>query len=100
MTCKILLPDKTYLYEGVKSVRLPGFKGVLEVMSRHAELFELLQKGPILIIKDGEEIPGFDIESGSCHFAQNTLTVITAGKTSQRIPGEKLPNYEDDEDED
>ncbi len=76
MTCQILTTGACITYNDIRSVTLPGAKGEIQVLSKHAELFQLLKKGIISIRKDDEEPETMDISSGFCHFAHDTLTVI------------------------
>ncbi len=76
MICKILTPETSNIYNDVRVVSLPGTNGRFEVLPNHAELFQILIKGQIVVEKADGIRETKEISEGTCHFIGNTLTVI------------------------
>lgn len=65
------------LVEGAKteSVKIPGVKGELEILTGHRELLTLLTTGPITFIQDGRERK-FAISYGFAEIRNNRVLVL------------------------
>ena len=76
INCKIYSTQKTQIYNNLKSVRLPAYRGQIQILPEHAESFILLSKGKIILEKTEKNKLSFDIKSGFCYFKNNSLTII------------------------
>jgi F-type H+-transporting ATPase subunit epsilon len=76
MFLEIITPDKK-IYEGeIKRVRLPGSKGLFEILKNHAPIISTLDKGIIRVIDDNDRRHTFEINGGIVENKDNTVIVL------------------------
>ena len=76
MFLEIITPDKK-IYEGeIKRVRLPGSKGLFEILKNHAPIISTLDKGIIRVIEDNDRRHTFEINGGIVENKDNTVIVL------------------------
>ncbi len=76
MFLEIITPEKK-IYEGeIKRIRVPGTKGLFEILNNHAPVISTLDKGTIRVIdkKNNELI--WDITSGIIENKKNKIIVL------------------------
>lgn len=77
MLLKVLSPEKS-IYEGeVVLVQLPGAMGSFEILTNHAPLISLIEKGRIKVIDQERNKFYLDVNSGVVEVHQNHITVLT-----------------------
>lgn len=76
ITVDIVTPTKK-LVEGATadSVKLPGFKGQLEILPNHTDLLTLLSTGVVSFVSDGKERK-FALSFGFAEVKNNKVTVM------------------------
>ncbi len=76
LTIDIVTPTKK-LVEGLKadSIKLPGVKGQLEILTNHADLLTLLEPGVVSFVQDGRERK-FAVSFGFAEVKNNKVTVM------------------------
>jgi F-type H+-transporting ATPase subunit epsilon len=75
LNAQILTPHGS-LFEGkVLGVKLPGTQGSFEVKANHAAIVSTLEKGSVLVRKDGGNIT-FAISGGFVEVNDNKLTLL------------------------
>jgi len=76
MFLEIITPDKK-IYEGeVKRVRLPGSKGLFEILNNHAPIISTLEKGTIRIVEDDDRQRTFKVNGGLVENKRNRIIVL------------------------
>jgi F-type H+-transporting ATPase subunit epsilon len=76
MNLEIITPDKKLYHDEVKRVRLPGSKGLFEILNNHAPIISTLEKGTIRIIdKDNKKIT-FEVNGGIVENKENNIIVL------------------------
>jgi len=76
MFLEIITPDKK-IYEGeVKRVRLPGSKGLFEILNNHAPIISTLEKGAIRIIEENGRRSTFEVNGGIVENKSNRIIVL------------------------
>jgi F-type H+-transporting ATPase subunit epsilon len=76
MFLEIITPDKK-IYEGeVKRVRLPGSKGLFEILNNHAPIISTLEKGTIRIIEENGRRSTFEVNGGIVENKSNRIIVL------------------------
>ena len=76
ITCTITSPSQTTRYSLLRSVSVPGHNGELQILSGHAEMFVLLQKGRIKLASEAKPVERVEIQGGECHVQNNTVTAL------------------------
>jgi len=76
MFLEIISPDK-HIYRGnVKRVRLPGSKGLFEILNNHAPIISTLDKGVIRIFDENDKKITFKVEGGIVENKANKIIVL------------------------
>ncbi len=76
MDLRILTPEKK-IYSGmVEMVRVPGTKGLFQILKDHAPIISTLDKGLIRIRDMTGEIQNFPIKSGYIKCIKNQITIL------------------------
>jgi F-type H+-transporting ATPase subunit epsilon len=76
MFLEIITPDKR-IYEGeIKRVRLPGSKGLFEILKNHAPIISTLDKGTIRVIDENGRRLTFEVDGGIVENKDNTVIVL------------------------
>lgn len=79
MTISILTPDKEIFAGDIKSVKVPGVSGQLQILNNHAPLISSLQRGEVTVVKtDGAPIK-FTIEKGFLEVLRNEVSLLVQG---------------------
>ena len=81
MTISILTPDKEIFAGDIKSVKVPGAAGQLQILNNHAPLISFLQKGEVVVVKtDGAPLK-FTIEKGFVEVLRKEGALLVQGVT-------------------
>ncbi|WP_372947315.1 ATP synthase F1 subunit epsilon [Mariniphaga sp.] len=76
MFLEIITPDKK-IYEGeIKRIRLPGSKGLFEILKNHAPIISTLSKGVIRVIDEKDRRYTFEVSGGIVENKDNTVIVL------------------------
>lgn len=76
MHLEIITPEKK-LFEGeVKSIQVPGTKGLFTILKNHAPIISTLDTGKIKIKDSKDEISYFMIEGGIIEAKSNNIIVL------------------------
>ena len=76
MNLQILTPEKT-IYEGeVEMVRVPGTKGLFQILNNHAPIISTLEKGKVKIRENSGNVLEYDIVEGYIKSLNNKITII------------------------
>lgn len=76
MFLEIITPDKK-IYEGeIKRIRLPGSKGLFEILKNHAPIISTLSKGVIRVIDEKDRRHTFEVSGGIVENKDNTVIVL------------------------
>ena len=76
MFLEIITPEKK-IYEGeVKRIRLPGSKGLFEMLKNHAPLISTLRKGTIRVIDENDRKHTFEVTGGVVENKDNNVIVL------------------------
>ena len=76
MFLEIITPDKK-IYEGeAKRVRLPGSKGLFEILNNHAPIISTLEKGTIRIIEENNGQRTINVNGGIVENKNNRIIVL------------------------
>ena len=76
MLLEIITPNKK-IYEGeIKRVRLPGSKGLFEILNNHAPIISTLGKGTIRIIEENDRRLTYEVNGGIVENKNNHIIVI------------------------
>ncbi len=79
MTISILTPDKEIFAGDIKSVKVPGVSGQLQILNNHAPLISSLKSGEVMVVKtDGASIK-FNIEKGFLEVLRNEVSLLVQG---------------------
>lgn len=76
MFLEIISPDKQIYSGNVKRVRLPGSKGLFEILNNHAPIISTLDKGVIRIIDEDEKKITFKVKGGIVENKANKIIVL------------------------
>lgn len=76
MFLEIITPDKR-IYEGeIKRIRLPGSKGLFEILKNHAPIISTLGRGIIRVIDENDRRRTWEIKGGIVENKDNTVIVL------------------------
>jgi F-type H+-transporting ATPase subunit epsilon len=76
MFLEIITPDKK-VYEGeIKRIRLPGSKGLFEILKNHAPIISTLGNGIIRVIDEDDRRHTWEITGGIVENKDNTVIVL------------------------
>ncbi len=76
MFLEIITPDKR-IYEGeIERIRLPGSKGLFEILKNHAPIISTLSKGVIRVIDDKGRRHIWEVNGGIAESKDNTVIVL------------------------
>ena len=77
MKIEIITPDRK-VYEGdIKSIRVPGKKGSLQVLKDHAPIISTLEKGPVIIVDQTNNEIRYEIQEGVIEVKQNKIILLS-----------------------
>jgi F-type H+-transporting ATPase subunit epsilon len=76
MFLEIISPDKLIYKGNVKRVRLPGSKGLFEILKNHAPIISTLDKGVIRIIDEKDTKITFKVEGGIVENKANKIIIL------------------------
>jgi F-type H+-transporting ATPase subunit epsilon len=76
MILEIITPDKKLYHDEVKRVRLPGSKGLFEILKNHAPIISTLEKGIIRIIDKNDRHLTFNVNGGIVENKENYIIVL------------------------
>ena len=76
MLLEIVTPEKTVFQGEVKLVRLPGSKGIFEIMNRHAPIISTLEKGTVKVIEESGKELFFEVDGGVVENVENKVIVL------------------------
>lgn len=76
MFLEIVTPDKKIFAGEAKRVRLPGSKGLFEILHNHAPIISTLGKGIIRVIDKDNKKHNFEIEGGVVENKRNKIIVL------------------------
>lgn len=76
MFLEIITPEKK-IYEGeIKRIRLPGSKGLFEILRNHAPIISTLQNGTIRVIDEYDRRHTWKITGGIVENKENYVIVL------------------------
>lgn len=76
MFLEIITPDKK-IYEGeIKQIRLPGTKGLFEILKNHAPIISTLEHGLIRVIDDNDHKLTWEVNGGIVENKDNKVIVL------------------------
>jgi F-type H+-transporting ATPase subunit epsilon len=76
MLLEIITPQKK-IYEGeIKRVRLPGSKGLFEILNNHAPIISTLTKGIIRIIDEKDKRITYTVNGGIVENKNNHIIIL------------------------
>ena len=76
MFLEIITPEKI-IYEGeIKRIRLPGSKGLFEILRNHAPIISTLQNGTIRVIDENDRRLTWEITGGIVENKENIVIVL------------------------
>ena len=73
MNCKIISTDQSQEFQELTSVILPEVHGEMEILPGHAESFEILQEGVIILKNNSEK--EFPISGGVCYIKDDLILI-------------------------
>ncbi len=76
MNLEILTPEKTIFNGTVQMVRVPGTKGLFQILKNHAPIISTLEKGKIRLRNMSGNITEFDVNKGYIKCAKNNITIL------------------------
>ena len=76
MFLEIISPDKQIYRGNVKRIRLPGSKGLFEILNNHAPIISTLDKGVIRIFDENDKKITFKVEGGIVENKANKIIVL------------------------
>lgn len=83
MKIEIITPDKSIYSGEVRSVRVPGSKGSLQVLKDHAPIISTLDAGPVIIADEQDAEIRFEITGGVIEVKRNRI-ILLADSVVQR----------------
>jgi len=76
MFLEIITPDKKIFEGEAKRIRLPGSKGLFEILNNHAPIISTLAKGTIRVIDNNNQKHKFEVEGGVVENKRNKIIVL------------------------
>jgi F-type H+-transporting ATPase subunit epsilon len=76
MLLEIISPEKSIFKGRVKRVRLPGTKGLFEILYNHAPIISTLERGTIRVIDLNDNKLYYKIKSGIIENKENKIIVL------------------------
>jgi len=76
MFLEIITPDKKIFEGEAKRIRLPGSKGLFEILNNHAPIISTLAKGTIRVIDTDNKKHKFEVEGGVVENKRNKIIVL------------------------
>ncbi|SHF55010.1 ATP synthase F1 subcomplex epsilon subunit [Mariniphaga anaerophila] len=76
MFLEIITPDKKIFQGEVKRVRLPGSKGLFEILNSHAPIISTLGRGEVRVIDNDDQKLTWEIEGGIVENKDNKIIVL------------------------
>lgn len=76
MDLSILTPEKTIYTGMVEMVRVPGTKGLFQILKDHAPIISTLDNGIVRLRDVKGEIKEFPIKSGYIKCLKNQITIL------------------------
>jgi F0F1-type ATP synthase epsilon subunit len=76
LNCTVTSMERTEQYTGVEKITFPAYRGEMQVLPGHAEMFLVLGKGNMTMHhSDGHEDTR-QISSGECHIKDDNVVVV------------------------
>ena len=75
LTCTITSTKETQEYKNLQSVTVPDLSGVIQILSGHAEIFNLLSPGKV-ILDYGDKKEEKNISNAECYINNNKVTTV------------------------
>jgi F-type H+-transporting ATPase subunit epsilon len=76
MTLDIITPDKTIYSGNIEMLRVPGTKGLFQILNNHAPIISTLDKGIIKVRDNKQTELEFDINKGYIKCINNMITIL------------------------
>ncbi len=76
MQLDILTPVSQLFSQEVKSVSLPGKKGLFTILNDHAPIVSTLKSGKIKVVDTSNKTLYFEISGGIVECSSNTISVL------------------------
>ncbi len=76
MLLEIITPEKTIYSGEVKRVRVPGSKGLFEILYNHAPIISTLKPGLIRIIDENDRLITYTINGGIIENKENAIIIL------------------------
>jgi F-type H+-transporting ATPase subunit epsilon len=80
MLLEIISQEKNIFRGEVKRVRLPGSKGLFEILKNHAPIISMLEKGTVRIIDEKDNKHNIKIDGGIVENKDNKIIVLIESK--------------------
>ncbi|PIR78666.1 MAG: hypothetical protein COU28_00325 [Candidatus Magasanikbacteria bacterium CG10_big_fil_rev_8_21_14_0_10_36_16] len=76
LTCTITSAKETQEYKNIQSVTVPGISGAIQILSGHAEMFNLLNSGKVILEYTNKNKEEKEINNAQCYIANDKVTII------------------------
>ena len=76
MKVEIITPDHRVFEGDIKSIRVPGRKGSIQVLKDHAPIISTLENGPVIIVDTEGQETVFEINGGVIEVKMNRIIVL------------------------
>ena len=76
MLLEIITPEKKIYRGEVKRVRVPGSKGLFEILYNHAPIISTLKPGIIRIIDENDRLVTYNVKGGIIENKENTIIIL------------------------
>lgn len=76
MFLEIITPDKKIYTGEVRRVRLPGSKGLFEILHNHAPIISTLSKGTIRVVDNNGQKHHYKVEGGVVENKKDKVIVL------------------------
>jgi F-type H+-transporting ATPase subunit epsilon len=73
---EIITPDKKIYSGSVRSVRVPGQKGSFQVLKGHAPIISTLDKGPVVIADEQDNVTQLEITGGVIEVKDDKIILL------------------------
>jgi F0F1-type ATP synthase epsilon subunit len=77
MSCILTSPEKTTVYEGLRSISVPASSGLMQILCGHAESFVMIIGGVVTLKNVDDRIETFLIGESECHIRDNKIVIVT-----------------------
>lgn len=76
MYLEIVTPDKSVFSGEINSVQLPGAGGSFQILSNHAPIVSILEKGSIKVVNSENEEIYYQIDGGVLEMTDNKIIIL------------------------